>query len=239
MLLEDLRAFALPEGFDAATLSVEFTVAANDLECNLLLPPLLRRLRSQAPGVRLRVVPAGVPQAELLRSDASQLIVTPRPPDAADLLQRRLFSDRYVVFFDAAERAAPASLDEYLTAGHVTVVYASHQGLDIDRVLGDGLGLNRRFVASVPSFAGIRPFVRGSTLLATLPSLLGLGLLRGLGTAPMPVTIPEMPVYMVWHARRQDDAVHRWLREQLLEVVDTLAVPAVWTRRPAKARPAG
>ncbi|HNU12473.1 MAG TPA: hypothetical protein PKJ45_14095 [Rubrivivax sp.] len=55
----------------------------------------------------------------------------------------------------------------------------------------------------------------------------------------MPVTIPEMPVYMVWHARRQDDAVHRWLREQLLEVVDTLAVPAVWTRRPAKARPAG
>jgi DNA-binding transcriptional LysR family regulator len=105
VLLEDLRGFATPEAFDPRTLQATFTIAANDLQCDLLLPPLLRRLRAQAPGVALRVIPSGVPTADMLRSDACQLVISPRPPDAGDLLQRRLFADRYRVFFDA--RCAP------------------------------------------------------------------------------------------------------------------------------------
>ena len=31
----------------------------------------------------------------------------PRPPEGADILQKRLFEDRYRVFFDAGQRAAP------------------------------------------------------------------------------------------------------------------------------------
>jgi hypothetical protein len=37
-------------GFEPARLNTCFTVAANDLQRDLLLPPLLRRLRAQAPG---------------------------------------------------------------------------------------------------------------------------------------------------------------------------------------------
>jgi DNA-binding transcriptional LysR family regulator len=239
VLIEELRAFATPEAFDAATLSQCFTVAANDLECNLVLPPLLRRLQALAPRVTLRVIPAGVPQAELLRSEACQLAITPRPPDAADLLQRRLFSDRYVVFFDARARGAPRDLDDYLAAGHVTVVYASRESLNIDRLLAQTLALPRRFVASVPTFAGIPPFVRGSELLATLPSLLHLELLRGLGMAALPLALPEMPVYMVWHARQQSNPVHRWLREQVLAVVEALDTAPPPALRADPADPAG
>lgn len=239
LLIEDLRAFAAPQDFDAATLTLGLTIAANDLECNLVLPPLLRRLQAQAPGITLRVIPAGVPQAELLRSEACQLVITPRPPDAADLLQRRLLSDRYAVFYDAQSRAAPRDLEDYLAAGHVTVVYASREGLNVDRLLAQTVPAPRRFVASVPTFAGIPPFLRGSPLLATLPSLLRLGLLRDLALAPLPVATPEMPIYMVWHARQQSHPVHRWLREQVLAVVDALALDAPATLSPAAAGPAG
>jgi hypothetical protein len=76
-----------------------------------------------------------VPQPELLRSDACQLVISPRPPDAADLLQRRLFADRYRVFYDANVRPAPVSLADYLAAEHVTVVYEPRRSLDIDRIL--------------------------------------------------------------------------------------------------------
>jgi DNA-binding transcriptional LysR family regulator len=38
VLLEDLRGFATPEGFDPQTLQTTFTIAANDLQCDLLLP---------------------------------------------------------------------------------------------------------------------------------------------------------------------------------------------------------
>lgn len=223
VLLDDLRAFATPEDFDPATLQAAFTIAANDLQCDLLLPPLLQRLRARSPGVTLRVIPSGVPQPELLRGEACQLIVTPRPPNAADLLQRRLFADRYRIYYDAAMRQAPRDLDDYLAAEHVTVVYEPRRGLDIDVLLGERLTRPRRIVASVPGFSGIPPFLRGSARLATLPGLLRLELMRGFAQAELPLSVPEMPMFMVWHARRQGDPVHRWLREELLAVA--AAVP--------------
>ena len=227
VLLEDLRGFATPEGFDPRTLQATFTIAANDLQCDLLLPPLLRRLRAQAPGVSLRVIPSGVPTAEMLRSEACQLLISPRPPDAGDLLQRRLFADRYRVFYDADRRAPPRTRDDFLSAEHVTVLYEPRRTLEIDRILADDLNVQRRFVATVPAFSGVPPFLRGSSLLATLPGLLHRELLRGFGHAALPPDlgdIAEMPMFMVWHARRQSDPVHRWLRDELLAVAATLQV---------------
>ncbi len=48
-------------------------------------------------------------QPALLREQGCHLILTPRPPEGADILQKRLFEDRYVVFHDPAQRAAPAT----------------------------------------------------------------------------------------------------------------------------------
>lgn len=228
VLLEDLRAFATPEGFDPRRLQVTVTIAANDFQCELLLPPLLQRLRQRAPGLSLRVIPSGVPGAELLRDEACQLVITPRPPDAADVLQRRLFGDRYRVFYDPARRQPPLSRDEYLAAEHVTVVYESRRRLDVDVLIAERLGLRRRFAASVPAFSAMAPFVRGSPWLATAPGLLRLESLRGLAHAEPPVELPELAMYMVWHARRHGDPVQRWLRDELVAVSDAVlgAVPA-------------
>jgi DNA-binding transcriptional LysR family regulator len=166
----------------------------------------------------LRVIPSGVPQAEMLRDGHCQLIVSPRPPDVADLMQKRLFEDRYVVFFDAAMRRAPADRAEYLAADHVTVVYEPRRALDIDDALA-AQGVQRRFVASVPGFAGIAAFVQGSDRLCTAPSLLREHALRGLAWAEPPLPCPPLPMVLIWHARHQADPVHRWLRQALESAV--------------------
>lgn len=214
LLLDDLRAFGSSAGFDPSRLVACLTVAANDLQRDLLLPALLRRLRHQAPGVTLHVIPSGAPGPALLREQACQLIVTPRPPDGADLVQKRLFEDRYRVYYDAAERAAPVTRDDYLAAEHVTVLYEPRRTLDLDAWLA-ARGVARRFVATVPGMAGLGSLVRGGPWLATAPSLLAGGALRGLASAPVPVETPAMPMYMVWHQRHQADPVHRWWRAEL------------------------
>ena len=185
-LLDDLRGFVSVGGFDPAALSTTLTIAANDLQRDLLLPAMLRRLRDQAPGLMLRVIASGVPRAEMLRDGACQLLITPRPPDAPDLIHKRLFEDRYAVFYDPACRTAPASAAEYLAADHVTVVYEPQRRLDIDDLLAEA-GHARRVVASVPSFAGVAAFVQGSRWLATMPALLQRHALRGLAMAPVPL----------------------------------------------------
>ena len=223
VLLDDLRSFGSSAGFDPARLVACLTVAANDLQRDLLLPALLRRLRQRAPGVTLHVIPSGAPEAVLLREQACQLIVTPRPPDGADIVQKRLFEDRYRVYYDAAQRAAPATRDDYLAAEHVTVLYEPRRSLDLDAWLA-ARGVQRRFVATVPGMAGLGALVRGGPWLATAPSLLADGALRGLASAPVPVETPAMPMYMVWHQRHQADPVHRWWRSELEAVAaDALA----------------
>jgi DNA-binding transcriptional LysR family regulator len=218
VLIDDLRAFSVAAGFDPAQLATCFTIAANDLQRDLLIPPLLRHLRATAPNVSLRVIASGAPGPAMLREEACQLIVTPRPPEGADILQKRLFEDHYRVFFDAAQRAAPASEADYLGAEHVTVLYEPRRALDIDRWLAER-GLQRRIVATVPGMGGLGSMLRGGPWLATAPALLASGALRGLASAPVPLETPAMPMYMVWHQRHQADPVHRWLRGALEAVV--------------------
>jgi DNA-binding transcriptional LysR family regulator len=222
LLLDQLQEFSSKSHFDPAKVSSTLTIAANDLQRDLLLPTLFARLRESAPDLRLRVIPSNIPGAEMLRADHCQLAISPRPPEAADILQRRLFDDRYVVFFDQAVRSAPASLADYLAAEHVTVVYEPQRKLDIDDHLAQR-GVVRRFAISVAGFAGIRPFLAGSNYLATLPGRLGANQLAGFSQAKTPFECPTMPMYAIWHKRYQHDALMRWVLEALYGITTQLA----------------
>ncbi|MDE1948473.1 MAG: LysR family transcriptional regulator, partial [Burkholderiales bacterium] len=217
-LLDDMRGFVTLGGFDPARFEATVPIAANDLQRELLLPGVLRRLREQAPGLTLRIIPSGVPEPEMLRDGQCQIVISPRPPQVADLMQKRLFEDRYAVFYDAAQRRAPADLAEYLAAEHVTVVYEPRRRLDLDQVLVER-GVLRRFVVSVPGFAGVAAFVRHTPWLATAPALLRHTLMRDLAWAEPPLDCPPLPMYLVWHARHHADPMHRWLRQAVEEAV--------------------
>ena len=128
-------------------------------------------------------------RAEMLREERCNLIISPRPPDGADIMQKRLFEDRYRVFYDGERRAAPATRADYLAADHVTVVYQPQRALDLDAHLA-AKGVHRRFVVTVPGFGGVPAFLRGGDLIATAPSLLRFGLFQGLASAPPPVPCP-------------------------------------------------
>ncbi|WP_197537844.1 LysR family transcriptional regulator [Serpentinimonas barnesii] len=236
-LLQEMERFAQRERFEPAQWEASLTLAANDLQRDLLLPPLLQRLQQLAPKVQLRVIPSGIPSLELLRQQQCQLVLSPRPPDGTDIVQKRLFEDAYRVFYDPAQRAAPRDLDDYLAAEHATVVYEPNRPLDLDQWLL-GRGVQRRFRVLVPGFAGLASFLPGSRLLATAPGLLQRHLLRGLASAAPPLPCPPLPMYMVWHLRHQHDPAQRWLREQIEALLPAVLSPPLGAGPPAAA-PAG
>jgi DNA-binding transcriptional LysR family regulator len=234
-LLDELRKFSSAAEFDPAKLSRLVTIAANGLQRDLLLPPFLRYVRARAPGFALRVIQSGAPTAELLRDEHCQLVISPRPPEASDILQKRLFEDSYRVFYDPRQREAPMTVEDYLAADHVTVLHEPQRPLDIDEVLVER-GVRRRFVAQVPGFAAVGPFLRGSTMIATLPSLLRAHMLKDFAIAPVPVDCPPMPMFMIWHLRHQADPMHQWLRQQL-EIVVAPALAAAAEHMPVSGAP--
>jgi DNA-binding transcriptional LysR family regulator len=217
-LLANLERFTRAGEFNPTHWKTTFTIAANELQRDVLLPALMARLRERAPGVALRVVASGIPTLDMLRQEACQLVISPRPPEGTDIMQKRLFEDRYRVFYDPAARAAPKSKQEYLAAEHVTVVYDGGRSLDLDQWMLTK-GLRRHFAVMVPGFSGLAPFVRHTERLATAPALLETHLLKGLASAEVPMVCPKLPMFMVWHLRHHDSASHRWLRNELQAVL--------------------
>jgi LysR family transcriptional regulator, transcriptional activator for leuABCD operon len=45
----------------------------------------------------------------------------------------------------------------------------------------------------------------------------------GLQILPIPLELPPMPIYMIWHETRRHDAAHRWLREFVVQELGRFA----------------
>jgi DNA-binding transcriptional LysR family regulator len=224
-MLADLQRLARASRFVPEEASLALTVAANDFQRDLLLPVFCQRVTARTRTFSLRIIPSRAPTAEMLRDGRCDLIITPRPPEGSDVLQKRLLVDHFACFFDPSRRAGPVNLEEYLAASHVTVVHEDGRRLEFDEWLG-ARGLARRVAIAVPDFAGIAAFLRGTNLLASVPSRLGQGPLQSLAAVPLPFSAPALSMFLVWHRRDHDDSAHVWLRAQLEDAVkETLTVP--------------
>ncbi|MFV0281026.1 MAG: LysR family transcriptional regulator [Rhodoblastus sp.] len=184
-LLAGMQDFSRGARFDPRTADLALVVAANDLQRDLLMPGFALALEREVRKFELRIIPSDSPGADILRKNVCDLLITPYPPEGADIFQRNLFRDEYVCFYDPACRTAPASRTAYLAARHVTVVYPDRTPLAFDAAM-DKAGLRRDFAVSVASFSGVAAFLRGTQRLATLPRLLGPGLMHGLACCPVP-----------------------------------------------------
>jgi DNA-binding transcriptional LysR family regulator len=222
-ILLAMREFAQGRAFVLAETQFELTIAANDLQRDLLLPRLFQRLSTEALGVKLRVIPSDVPSVELLRKQMCDLVISPHPPDGSDIMQRRLLTDTYVCFYDGDTRGPPRSLAEYLSAQHASVVYPDGSQLQFDKDI-QRRGLLRRIVVTAPSFAGVSAFLRGSELLATMPKQLGAHLMHGFETCRVPLDaklhrqVTPLPMYLIWHRRRHQDEAHTWVRRHIIDI---------------------
>jgi len=220
-ILDDMHSLASGPPFAPETTELTFTVAANDYERDLLLPPLMQRLRQQAPGIMLQVIASGIPSADMLRKDACDLIISPHAPEATDIMQRGLMSDRMVVFYDPEQRGAPENVADYLKADHIAVMFANGEKPALEAGL-TARGLTRRNLVTVSNFSGLSEFLRGSDMLVTAPERMSKHLLRDFASVPLPFNLKPFTLLMVWHRRNQNDPAHHWLRNQVNAVAASM-----------------
>ncbi len=220
-LLDELRGLSLGPPFTPERAEFTFTIAANDYQRDLLLPAFARVLREQAPGIELHIIPSGIPTPDMLRKDLCDLIISPHPPPANDIMQQRLLDDRMTVFHDASQREAPLDLEDYLHSRHISIIFNTGARLGLDESL-EAQGMRRDAPVTVSNFSGLPAFLRGTALLATAPARLHGGILREFAASPLPVPIKPFTLFMLWHQRHQKDPGHRWIRQQLLTIANKM-----------------
>lgn len=213
-LLDDLKRLTDERVFDPAIGRLEFTVAANDFQRDLVFPHVVRGMLEDRLDVHLHFVASGMPATNLLHEARCQLIVTPFPPAGEDIYQARLFEDRLVCFYDGSQREAPDCLETLQRADHIDVRFdEGRASVGSRRELDEVLQRNPR--VTVANFAAIAAFLRDTALVAVQPSLMGKLGLREFDTAELPCGAEPLVFYMVWHKRDHHDPAHRWLRERV------------------------
>lgn len=218
-VLDGLKALTDQRVFDPTLGTMEYTIAANDFQRDLIFPGLIRQLAKEDVDARFRFIPSGIPATDLLRQARCQLLITPFPPEGPDIYQLRLFDDRVECFYDDKVRDAPATLEEFIAAEYIEVRFDENASAmqATYKAFGDTMKGPR---LSVPNFSAVSGFLRGSDAICILPSRMATLGMRGFASASLPFADDGMTMYMCWHRRDHRDPAHQWLRQRIGRSVD-------------------
>lgn len=220
--LEDLeRTLLPPPPFDPKTARRRFTIATADYAQFVLLPELVKRLTSEAPGVDLWFRVFTEPSPERAASEDADVVIGPRLQGlgGSAIVERALFDERFVCILRASHPALTKrwTPERFAALQHVLIAPGGQPGGTVDEALAR-LGLDRRVTVGVPHFLSAPYIVLDSDLVATVPERLArlVSSSLNLEVREPPIPVPGFGVYLYWHRRFQDDPAHVWLRSQIV-----------------------
>jgi DNA-binding transcriptional LysR family regulator len=227
-----------PAPFEPASAKRRFRLATNDAFQLAVLPDIVARLRREAPGITLDVVPAG-PEADVaaLQSGAIDLCAGYFSTVPQGLHSSVLLSERLV---GLARRDHPIitgerpSLRQYARAAHVAIAPQGHAFIAFAEAALADAGLSPDIALTVPNVQAAPFVVARSDLVATVPERVALAYAEPLGLRIFrtPVVFPGFDIQVVWHERAHREPALAWLRGLLSESCAGLAQ----ARRPRAAR---
>ena len=212
--------------FSVAATEQVFRIAASDYLDPLFLPELVTRVRSQAPGARLELLPLTRDydyRGHLARGEVDLVIGNWGAPPA-ELHLGRLVSDEIVCLVaqdhPAVRNPRAWTAERYLAAEHIAPapLHAGGRGVVDDQLVAQGL--ERRIVVRTPHFGLAPAMVARSKLVLTTGRQF---CMRYIGTLPVrivrcPIELPPLTYYQLWHDLTHNSAAVRWLREQVRDV---------------------
>ncbi len=217
-MLDMLDEMTQPEIFDPARSTRTVTIACNYYERILMIPRIVTALRQQAPRIPVRVVNAlGDGHLRLLRSQAD-VLVGPFDRTESGFHSRRFYTEEYACLMDPAHPLAGRRLDieTYLGLNHLFIDYGGNWKSAFVQEL-EAAGHTLTPTITVPSPAGLAKLLAGSDLVATIPRRLGEEIADGLLVCDCPFRA-SFDLCLVWTARTNTSAMHRWLRDVILSV---------------------
>ncbi|WP_259754537.1 LysR family transcriptional regulator [Pseudomonas sp. GCEP-101] len=202
--------------FDPATSKAVFRIGLSDDVEFGLLPPLLRRLRSEAPGITLVVRRANyLLMPQLLASGEISVGVSYTDELPANAKRKTLRRSTWKIL-RADSIPGALTLDDYCARPHALVSYAGDLDGFVDQTLAE-MDRKRQVVLAVPQFVGLAQLLAGTDIIATVPEYVALALTAAGGLRaedpPFPTRLAELS--MVWRGAQDQDPAERWLRSRI------------------------
>ena len=225
--VEDLlaRATALFSGsspaFDPSTLARTFAIAATDYTELLILPPLLARLRVEAPNVDLTTSFLGDDLERAIKARDVDLGIGTRFRVSPGLVETRVGDQEMRVLVRRGHPATRGRLtaERYAGFDHVLVTPRGLPGGVVDDAL-EKVGLHRRVVVRLPHFVVAALLVAESDLVVSVPRAVAEQMAEraALVVLRLPVEVTPFRFSIAYSTLVEADPVHTWFRNVCIEV---------------------
>lgn len=201
-----------PPHIPLAEIRQTLRITTADYPALIVISPLQQELQHTAPGIDLVIQPwhgADAARAALV-DGSSDLAISVLPPAEDDLHREELLVEHYrAAMRNGHPAAADFDLDAWLAYPHILVSGRGDTRTPIDAELASR-GLSRRVGLVVPSFQMVPDLLRGSDMIALLPSRI-LAEFDGLVSLPPPIPTPDFTLHLAWHRRRAKDAALQYV----------------------------
>jgi LysR family transcriptional activator for leuABCD operon len=220
--LEALRtSLAEASGFDPALSQRHFRISIPHPMGPLYALALRAASTAVAPGVLLTFDTVSLPVnlEDSLRDGIVDIAIDWLPVAVDPFVNRKLFDDQLVLVVRSDHPSVNAGVTiEDLRDQEFVTVHRRGQIEHTPQAIRELYKLELRVAVHVSELLEIPTVVASTDLLGIFPSSMGPLMEKRLGlrVLPIPLELPVVPIYMIWHETRRNDAAHRWLREVVI-----------------------
>lgn len=211
------------DAFDPATTTKRFNIALRDVLEATILPPLMLRVRNEAPLVDIAA--SQVDRRDLQNEmatgelDGAIDVLLPLPND---IMRTRIYQDSTVV---VARRGHPAiegklDIDTYLKQDHV-LASSRRRGVGLEDFELSRFGLERHIRLRCQHYFAACRVVSQTDLILTMPGRYASIANQQFGNQilPFPLEVPAFDVFLYWHANVDKDPANKWFRELVIQSI--------------------
>jgi DNA-binding transcriptional LysR family regulator len=204
------------DSFDPAKSTREFNIAVNNHAALVIAPALVVAIRSEAPGLKVNLVPSGTLDIPLLLDRGElDLVISGFASPAERFADMHLFGD---VFTAVVRRGHPSLHEHPLTLEQLTKVdhlVLSSTGEETDFVDAEleRHGMARRVALRAPLLS-TAAILAQSDMVAILSERAArtFAAMVPLEVLALPFPSPKIAMASLWHRRSDDLPAHHWLR---------------------------
>jgi DNA-binding transcriptional LysR family regulator len=231
------------QDLNLATYKRQFRIVIADPLEPLLMPPILRDISDQAPGVTIESRPAVHTRVvEDITAGTLDLACYPFLVSAPGLMIAPLMPCDHIIVSRRNHPRIGKKLDKdtLMSLGHVALIPELRGHVNVDRDITTRLG-PRRIAYLVNKVWSVPAIVAASDLVCVLPRRFAMQMapIFGLDIHESPAPVGDQHYHLIWHEKNNDDPGHRWLRDALMAAAGTepggvVAAPAGRKGRGAK-----
>lgn len=222
------NAVNIAKDFDPGTEVADIKLITNQYVETVFIPPIVKKLRQLAPGVRLITQSVGLENyTPPLERGIVDFAIAAFPKPSKNMRHCELIKDHPVCL---ARKNHPLiknnlSLATFLSCQHVSIAQDGNPSGPIDKAL-ENKGLKREISASVSSFSTLPYLVAGTDLIAVVPKSFAntLSEVMPLDIHKLPLERPSFALNLIWGRSLEKSALHNWFKDLTKQVASEFEV---------------